>query len=324
MPTTHTTPPPVIGVDLGGTHLQAGLVDHEGRILHRLGAKTNADQGVEAVLDAVARAARACCEANGTDITELGALGFAAPGAVDFDNGVVIEAPNIGWADVPACAELSRRLGGIPVAIENDVNAAALAEARIGAGRGANDALAIWVGTGVGGGIILNNRVHRGPLGTAGEIGQTLSPPALHAVPGARMERHASRGFVTQMIRAALDGGAPSVLQNITDRRINAADLAKAYEEGDPLVTEHVNRATDWLGVAIANAITFLGIPLVLLGGGLAEEMPPAYPERLLATIRKAMFPAAHADKVEVRVTELRENAGLLGAALTARDAIEG
>ncbi|MEM1423374.1 MAG: ROK family protein, partial [Planctomycetota bacterium] len=126
-----STPPPVIGVDLGGTHLQAGLVDHTGAILHRLGAKTNADRGVDAVLDAVADAARACCEAVGVGIADLGALGFAAPGAIDFDAGVVIDAPNIGWSDVPACDALSARLGGIAVALENDVNAAALAEARI-------------------------------------------------------------------------------------------------------------------------------------------------------------------------------------------------
>ncbi len=311
--------PHVIGVDLGGTHLQAGLVNREGRILHRLGAKTNADRGPDAVLDAVAHACRACCEQSGVALKDIGAIGFAAPGAIDFDAGVVIDAPNIGWSNLPACAELSSRLGGVRVALENDVNAAALAEAKLGAGRGAQDALAVWVGTGVGGGIILNGAVHRGPLGTAGEIGQTLSTPDLHDVSGARMERHASRGFVTQSIRAALDGGSPSVLQEIKGR-ISAGDLARAYEAEDKLAVEYVDRATDWLGVAVANAITLIGVPLILLGGGLAEEMPPAYPNRLLATIRKAVFPTAHAHRVEVRVTELRENAGLLGAALTARE----
>lgn len=314
--------PHVVGVDLGGTHLQAGLVDHAGRILHRLGAKTNAERGSEAVLDAIADACRACCAHVGITPKDLGAVGFAAPGAVDPARGLVLEAPNIGWYDLHAASGLSERLGGAKVVLENDVNAAALAEARLGAGRGATEALAIWVGTGVGGGIILNGKVYRGVTGTAGEIGQTLSTPDLHDIKGARMERHASRGFVTQSIRAALNAGSPSVLPG-GDGHISARDLADAYEQGDALVMEHVHRATDWLGVAIANAITLLGIPLVLLGGGLAEEMPRAYPERLLATIRKAMFPERMGTLVEVRITELRENAGLLGAALTARDAID-
>lgn len=319
-PTTRTSRP-VIGVDLGGTHLQAGVVTPDGTIAHRLGTHTNASQGADAVLDAIAGACREACAGAGVGLDDLGAVGFAAPGAVDVRSGVVLDAPNLGWDHLPVADGLSRRLGGVPVILENDVNAAALAEARLGAGRGAPDALAIWVGTGVGGGIVVGGRIHRGPMGTAGEIGQMLSTPDLHDIDGARMERHASRGFVTQSIRAALEGGRPSVL-SADDDRITSKDLASAYEQGDALVVEHVHRAVDWMGVAIANAVTLLGIPLILLGGGLAETMPDAYPKRLEDVIKRAMFPPTYADRVEVRVTELRENAGLLGAALTARDAI--
>jgi len=317
---------PVIGIDLGGTHMQVGLVGPDHTILHRLGGKTNAEHGPDAVLDAMADHARRACAGAGVTLDDCAALGIGSPGAIDFEHGVVIDAPNLYWKDLPLRDELSSRLDGIAVRLENDVNAAVLGECALGAGRGATDAIGAWIGTGVGGGIIINGAPYRGPLGTAGEIGQTilagLAPgPALADVDHHRMERHASRHFVTQALIDAVNRGASSSLAgplHDNDGHLSPSDLASAYESGDDLAVSALDNAADFIGITIANTITVLSIPLVILGGGLMETMPRPYIDRIERTIKRAVFPHALGEHITVRTTELKENAGLLGAALTA------
>lgn len=293
-----------IGIDLGATHFHVGLVAPDGRVPAKVFELTHKEQGPQRIADRIASACRAVCDQASIDLADLRGVGIGAPGSIDFARGVVLEAPNIGWRDVPLAPMLVERLG-VRIAIDNDVNCAVLGENTLGSGRNAPDALGVWVGTGVGGGIILNHAVYRGPLGTAGEIGRTVLFP--DEKPGSRlMEEQCSRSAVARAIAA----------RRGLREEPSSEDMARDYEAGDGLVRETVDRAADLLGVSVANTLSIMSIPLVLLGGGLAEAMGEPYRARVERAIRADVFPGEPLGRVEVRLTALREKAGLLGASM--------
>jgi glucokinase len=145
----------VVGIDLGGTNMQIGVVDPSYKICARSKRKTKAAEGCEAVVQRIVEGVEEACQNAGIRAADLGGLGIGAPGAVDPKRGVVLEAVNLRWSDVPLCDILSKRLG-IPVMLDNDVNVAVYGENRLGAGENARDLLGVWIGTGIGGGLILN------------------------------------------------------------------------------------------------------------------------------------------------------------------------
>lgn len=298
---------PTIGVDLGATHFHVGLVSTAGEVLHRKFDHTRAEDGPRRVIERLASAIHGVMQWGAGDGAVVGGVGVGAPGSIDFDKGVVLEAPNLGWKNVPLVAMLREGLG-VPIAIDNDVNCAVLGENTLGAGRHAPDALGVWVGTGVGGGIILDRRVYRGPMGTAGEIGRTVLFP--DNPPGSRlMEENCSRSAVADAIAE----------RNGLREPPSSEDIARAYEANDEVVCAIADRAADLLGASVANTLSILSIPLVLLGGGLAEALGERYRARVERAIRADVFPGEPLGRVEVRLTELEENAGLLGAAMLAR-----
>lgn len=326
---------PVCGVDLGGTHMQFGIIDAarlegadgDAAIIGRSRGKTRAEEGVDAVVTRLAQGVAAACTEAGIDLPAVEAVGIGAPGAIDPRTQRVLDAPNLGWRDVALherlAAELERTgAGKVFVRVENDVNAAAWGEHRLGAGRGADDLIGVWVGTGIGGGLVLDGRLYRGGAGTAGEIGHVIVDPDLP--PGRRhLEYWCSRKSVMRLIREAVAGGRASVITEIVPDlgQMNASHLAGAYQRGDDVVREIVDRAADLLGMVIANHVTVLSLPVVLLGGGMTEAVGTPYVERIAASLRAHVFPDA-LESVEVRPTELADNAGLLGAALVAVDHI--
>ena len=320
----------VVGIDLGGTHTQVGIVrvgeaGGAPEIVHRFGTETHAEEGFEAVVERMARGVREACEAGGVGFEEITAVGVGAPGAMDRSLEVVLEAPNLGRSGVSLAARLREAMAGLRVVVDNDVNVATYGEFRAGAARDARSCLGVWVGTGVGGGLVLDGRLYRGELGSAGEIGMTVLFPEL-ARDRMRMEHHASRKFVTRRIVEAIGEGERSSLGTMVreGRRVRADDVARAYAEGDALVRREVDRGADLLGVAIANAVTLLALPLVVLGGGMVEALGEGYVGRVGESMRRHVHPPANGEKVGVRMTALRENAGLLGAAMLAEELSRG
>lgn len=296
----------VVGVDLGGTNVQFGAVDADNRIVGRAAAKTGAAGGVEHVLDVLERGVADACAAAGVRPTEVEAVGIAAAGAIDIPRGVVLSAPNLGWRDVPLRDLLARRLG-TRVVLDNDVNGAVWSEYHFGPARGRGDALGVWVGTGVGGGIVLGGRLHHGAFFTAGEIGHTILLP--DGAPGSRtVEDHCSRtAFRARIAEARGDGAMP-----------DTKEIAAAYAAADPIVTRVVHRGADLLGIAIGSWITMLAIDRVILGGGITEALGDPYVARVRASFEATVFP----DKCRacrIDVTKLEADAGLLGAAMLAR-----
>ncbi len=297
----------VVGVDLGGTNAQFGVVDAAHAIVGRSAAKTEAVRGVDHVLDVIDRGIAAACVAAGIDVAEVAAVGIAAAGAIDIPRGVVLSAPNLGWTDVPLRDMVAARTGR-PVVLDNDVNGAVWAEHRLGPAGGRGDAVGVWVGTGVGGGLILGGRLHYGAFCTAGEFGHTVLLP--DAPRGRRtVEDNCSRTAFRVFIAEA---GGPADM--------NTAAIAAAYAAGDPVVARVVNRGADLLGVAVGSLITMLALDRVILGGGITEALGAPYVDRIRASFDATVFPD-RCRACRIDVTRLEADAGLLGAAMLARTA---
>ena len=307
-----------VGIDLGGTHVQFGVVDAGGAVLARRGAKTGAERGAEAVIADLASGVGAVCEEAGVDPAGLAGVGVGAPGAMDASRETVLAAPNLEWYGVELRRLLSDRLGGLRVEVDNDVNVAVYGEQAFGAAKGEKDVFGVWVGTGVGGGFVLGGRPYRGALGSAGEIGMTVHDPALPE-DERRLEHHTSRKYVARLIVEAIEAGGTSALRlDPGGAPPTAGEMARAYNAGDSLVRGVVDRSAGLLGVAIANTLTVTAVPVVVMGGGLTEALGEHYVQRVARGVRRHFHPASSAESIDVRITALRENAGLLGAAMLA------
>ena len=305
--------------------MQIGVVGPDGSMVARTRDMTNADRGPDAVLDTMAAGVRRALEEAGLEASSLGAVGIGAPGAIELGTGVVIEAPNLRWNHFPLGQSLQDRLG-CPIVVENDVNAAIVGEHRAGAGRGSDDVLGVWIGTGIGGGLILNGRLHHGAFGTAGEIGQTiLFPGGAH---GHRiLEDVCSRKSAVGRLSELVHSNRASSLIELAGGdagAINAAVVAKAYASGDELTREVIDQTAALIGTCIANTLTVLSMSAVVLGGGLTEAIGAPFVDGVAAAMRRDVFPSAVADRIRVVPTELADNAGLLGAAFLAQDVIRG
>lgn len=306
----------MIGVDLGGTGLRAGVVTPDGAILGSAKRLTPVPAGPEAVADAIVEVIGAAAEAAGTSVDAAAGVGVAAAGAVERSAGVVLAAPNLGWRRAPLGALLHARLGR-PVALENDVNAATWAEWRLGAGAGERDLLGVWVGTGVGGGLILDGRLYSGSLRTAGEIGHMVLFP--DAPEGARkLEQSASRAVIAQRLLEEASAGAPTQLRDLTgdfSRPIDSAMMAEAFRAGDALTVRIITRAMELLGASVASVVTLLSLRRVVLGGSLTDCLGRTLAEIVEARARRDVFPP-ELGELRIEASRLGEDAGVIGAAL--------
>lgn len=313
-----------IGIDLGGTNISAGVVDRKGRLLGSAKKKTRASEGRDAVLSRLVAAMEASCVEAGVALDAVSVVGIGAPGPVDFGRGVVITAGNLGWKNV-ALGDLLHKRCGIRTVVDNDVNVAAWGEATIGAGQGRESLLAVWVGTGVGGGLVLGGRVWRGDLHTAGEIGQMIAFP--NGQPGSTtVEEFCSRTGIVRSIMARLGFYPESAFHKALEMQraagksgpLGSGALGECYHAGDEVTCLVVNATAELLGTVIANTITLLSVRTVVLGGGVTEALGKPYLQRVADATARHVFPTAIGAKVEVRMTALKDDAGVLGAAMLA------
>ena len=313
----------VVGIDLGGTNTLACVMDCQGQLLARAHRETRAHRGTDAVIDGLAEAARDACSDAGVDLAGIDAVGIAVCGAVDHKAGIVLDTGALDWKDVPLSAMLHERLHR-PIVLENDVNAAAWGEYRAGAGRGASGMLAAWIGTGIGGGIVLDDRLYHGPRGTAGELGQTMAdttgrePRILEAI--------ASRTGMRNLAAERAGDHPDSTLLAAVDGDCNAigtSHLAEAFESDDPLAIDVISTAAAVLGSALANAITLLSIDTVVLGGGMTESLGDAWLQLVRSRFNEDVFPPQAAQWCRIVPTALHADAGLVGAAMIAADHVD-
>ncbi|MBA3531310.1 MAG: ROK family protein [Ardenticatenales bacterium] len=307
----------VIGVDLGGTHLRAALVDETGQIIEQLKRKTMAELGVAGVINRLAEAVQEVLSHLPPQAQVLG-VGAIAPGPLDPFNGIVYQAPNLlGWENVPLADELHQRLQ-LPVWIGNDANLAALAEHRFGAGRGYHHIIYITVSTGIGGGIIVDNRLLLGSRGLAAEVGHMqIVPDGPRCGCGNRgcVEALASGPNIASEAAARLTNRGASMLQGL-DRAPTTEEVVQAAREGDILALDVLARAGEFIGMAMANLVHLFNPQRFILGGGVSNAG-----EMLFGPIRQttqARTMSAYHSTFDVVPAALGDEVGVLGAAALA------
>jgi glucokinase len=315
-----------IGVDLGGTNLRIAAVDENGTLLEKTTTGTPVARGRDYVISEMCEAIRATAAKFSS--SPLAGIGIGVPGIIDMDTGMLRESPNLpGWHDYPVRAEIERRLGS-KVILENDANAAALGEQWLGAARDYDDMLMLTLGTGVGGGLVLNGRVWHGMRGMAGEPGHiTVQPDGPPCPCGNRgcLEQLASATAVVRMAREAIARGDSPGLARAShdDPEFGAKVVYQAAVQGDSVAQEIFRRVGWALGIGLADLINLLNLPMYVIGGGVANAWDAFLPA-LLEEVRKRSFvyrATAPGDssgpgrKTIVTRALLGSEAGLFGAA---------
>jgi len=308
-----------VGVDLGGTNIQIGVVKSDGSVLARTKQKTAPEDGHQAIVKRIGEGVREACDEAGVAVSDLAAVGIGAPGPCDPHSGEVIEAVNLRWGRTPL-RDLVREQVDTEVFLDNDVNVAVFGEARLGAAKGATDVLGCWVGTGVGGGLILDGRIYYGKHHTAGEMGHVVLWPG--NAPGTRsIEHNCSRTTISNRIIQLIKAGRRSSLEEVVNsknQRLKSKALAQAYKGGDALTCEIIDDSAERLGVGLANIVTLLSLEKVVLGGGLVEALGEPYVKAVRKAVKRETFPPAASEAVDVVASELEDDAGIVGAALIA------
>jgi glucokinase len=314
----------VAAVDLGGTKILAAIVAPSGQIVSRAKRPTGKDHRPGPVLDRIADCVRRAAQDAGVEPGQLRGVGVGAPGPVDPEHGALRSAPNLeGWHDVPVVAELERRLG-VPVALDNDVRVGVIAEGAAGAGRGCQDWVALWPGTGMGGGIVIGGEVLTGANNSAGELGHiTVKADGPKCGCGGRghLEAMASRGAIVRWIARQVEKGEKTSLTRKVGRDVRnakSADLREAFDAGDKLVTKAIERGAKYLAIGIASVANAVNPELVVLGGGLIEAMGEPYVRLIEKNVRTHTLKAATAE-LRVVAAQLGDDAGITGAGLIAR-----
>ncbi|GAA3164787.1 ROK family protein [Streptomyces ramulosus] len=299
----------VIALDVGGTGMKAALAGADGTLLYEARRPTGRERGTDAVIEAVLGFA---AELRDIGLARFGtpaaAAGVAVPGIVDERAGIAAYSANLGWRDLPLRDLLSRRLGGVPVALGHDVRTGGLAEGRIGAGRDAGRFLFVPLGTGIAGAIGIEGRIETGAHGSAGEIGHIVVRP------GGRRCGCGQHGCLETVASAAAVGRAWA--EACGDPSAGAADAAKAVASGDPRAAAVWQDAVDGLADGLVTGLTLLDPQTLIIGGGLAEAG-----DTLFVPLREAVAARVTFQRLPSIVpAALGDAAGCLGAGLLAWD----
>ena len=313
---------PVGAIDLGGTSLRAAVVDANGGIAGFVTGATEASRGPDAVIDRIVTSLHDSLARASVDIAELVAVGIGAPGPLDWQTGVIHEAPNLpGWREVPLVDRVAEAVG-LPTFLENDANAAALAERQYGVGQGALNMLYVTVSTGVGGGLILDGQLWHGAYGSAGEFGHMtvdFDGPLCDCGNRGCVEALASGPDIAAWVGQQIAAGHTSELHGQAD--LTGRDVVEAAQQGDALAVSAVARAGRAVGFGVINVAHLVNLDMVVIGGGIANAGALLF-DPLRATVRDHLLEST-APNLRIEPWSLGENVGLLGAAAAARSRLD-
>ena len=305
----------IIGVDLGGTNLRTALLTTNGDIIEKRKEATNVSDGWKKIVlrieDNIVRQ-REAAAARGLNIQ---AVGVGTPGVIQMDTGVVVKSPNFpDWNNLPLKEELERALR-LPIFIENDANAAALGEQWRGAANGISSMIFITLGTGVGGGIVLNNKIWHGADGMAGEIGHiTLIPDGELCSCGNSgcLEMYASARGIVQSYQENASGSVPAeILQTMTSEKIY-----QTAQAGDSTARRVMKEMGHMLGIALAGLINTFNPEMIVLGGRVKDAWPLFIDATREEVMRRAFL--VPAQRTQIVPSLLGDDAGMIGAAAAA------
>jgi len=313
-----------VGIDLGGTKTLAAVVDvSTGEVISSARKRTRAERGQDFVSQrTIELVTAALTDAKLPEGTEVIAIGIGVAGQVDRKNGIVLDAPNLGVHDMHMGEILSKQFNK-PVYVGNDVEVAAQGEYLYGAGKGYNNFVCMFVGTGIGSGIVQNGKMYTGLSGTAGEVGHmTLQAGGRICGCGSLgcLEAYASRTAITKAIMAEIHHGRPSILSDDALKQLKEGEtvirsgiLANAIQQKDELVIEKVIEAANYLGYGLASVLNFYNPDAIILGGGVIEAIDLLYETAVHRARTTAL--SAPAKKTPILRAKLGDFSGVVGAA---------
>jgi glucokinase len=318
-----------IGCDLGGTNVKAAVIDPEtGEIVIEKQVPTQAWEGHMAVMVRIAALVDSLLEDSGLPKSEIGGIGIGAPGVLDLEKGETVFLPNLPgtWPHVPLGPTVSE-LTGLPVHLLNDVRAITFGEWKFGAGRGASTIAVFAIGTGIGGGLVINNRLHLGMGGAAGELGHTMidfNGPQCGCGSRGCLETFASGPAIAALGMKAVAQGWTTQITGLVEHdlnRITPKVIYRAALEGDRVAQEIYEQVGFYIGIAVANVMASLNPERVVIAGGVSQAG-----ELLLAPIRRTARERVFImdkDRVEIVQALLGNNAGPVGTALWAHEQMQ-
>src|SRR6266705_253757 len=314
----------VVGIDLGGTKILAGLFDASLECIGTAKVSTKAQRGMETVISRIERCVRDAVDEADLGLTQVAGVGSGAPGAGDFETGTVIFAPNLdGWKEVPLKKELEKQLG-VPVFVENDGNIAVLGVHVVELKSKPRSVVGIFVGTGIGGGLIINGELFSGTNHTAGEIGHMVidvNGPKCGCGNKGCFEALASRTAIFQRIKAGVKDGEKTLLTDMLGDSLEdmrSGDLRKAIRRGDKFVSKVIEQTAEYIGIGVSNLVNIFGPEVVVLGGGVMEALSDEMMSVITKTAKDHAMPGTMKG-VEIIASKLGDNAGITGAAVLAR-----
>jgi glucokinase len=305
-----------VGVDVGGTKILTGLFDKDFRILGRMKQATHSDQGGQAVFGRIIQTVDGVIREAGINVDEIKGMGLAIPGQIVPHSNVVRYAPNLGWRDFEL-SPLFPNWWKWPVHIENDVRMGTYGEWSHGAARGAKHVFGVFVGTGVGGGLILNGELYNGFNGHAGEVGHIV----LHWRRGTSLEMLSGRRSMMKRAQEILDDSPKRVRKEwkgIDATAMKSSQLAEFYQKDDPIAIQLIDDSARALGAAIGSVINLLSPEIVVVGGGVAGALGDSFQERVWEIAQRFTLPRASENVRCVRAS-LGDDSGIFGAAAFAK-----
>ncbi len=320
-------PPFIAAVDLGGTKVLATITDRHHQVLGRAKVSTDVSGGPDAIIAQMARGIRKAAKKSDLSLSDIVAAGACVPGPVDPATGIVGRAVNLGWDEpLPLAQTLSQALKGIPVVLENDVNAGTYGELVAGAAVGLQDVIGIFVGTGIGGGIVLSGKLRRGPRFIAGEVGHTIlqvDGPLCSCGNYGCAEALASRSALEKGIQTALRQGRRSVITDLMaakgSPRITSGMIRRAYRKDDALVVELVGTMARYLGLLTASLVNVIDPQMVVFGGGVVGKLKKHLLKQVRATAYENLMMK---EDFRIEAARLGDDAGAIGAAALARETL--
>jgi glucokinase len=313
----------VVGVDLGGTKILAGVFDNQLTCRGRNKISTKPERGSEQVIERIARCVHDVVDECDLEMKQIRGVGLGAPGAVDFPSGRVIFAPNLQWTDVPLKKILEKELG-VPVFVENDCNVCALGVFVNELDSKPRQMFGVFIGTGIGGGIMLDGELYSGFNGTAGEIGHMVlevGGPKCGCGNRGCFEALASRTAIFRKIHGAVKDGQKTVLTEMLGpelKDLRSGDLRKAIRKGDKLVEAIVEEAAEYTGIAVANLINAFNPEVVVLGGGVIDALGEEMMAIILETAGDYCMEGT-TKGVQIIASKEGDDAGIIGSAVLAR-----
>jgi glucokinase len=315
----------IVGIDLGGTNIAAGAMPTDGtrEIAMRM-APTRAEEGSAAVVERIVRTIEDVIEQTraetGAQRSDFLGVGIGAPGPLDRASGIVLITPNLGWRDFPLRDEVGSGVN-LPTTLDNDANCATLGEWWCGAAKGGRNVIGLTIGTGIGGGLILDGKLYHGASDTAGEIGHTTIDSTGRRCKCGNygcLEAYASGTAIAERAREVLDVDSQSILPELVDgdlRRITAQTVFEASKRGDAVALEIVRDTAHFLGVGISNLLNVFNPDMVVIAGGVTQAGDILFDPLRAEVRRRAFKPAVEACAIVPGALPL--SAGVVGAVAT-------